>query len=178
MDEMTPAAPAAPKTHIQFGILAAAIGIVLFLVYYLLDIPQRGWEGYIPSLVFVGIIITAQFSHAKALEGNITYGNLFASGFKTAAVTTCITVLFYIILLLVYPPYKAHMLELSRQQLASKGTLSADQIDTAMKMTSRFFGVFVVGGAVFGSLLVGCIGSLIGAALPKKNPKPQSPFHP
>ena len=176
MDETTPTAAAAPKTHIQFGIVAAAVGIVLFLAFYLFDIPQRGWEGYIPSLIFMLIIIAGQFSHAKALEGNITYGNLFASGFKTAAVATSITVLFYILVLLLYPPYKAHMMELSRQQLAEKGNLTADQIDAAMKMTTRFFVVIVVGGAVFGSLLVGCIGSLIGAALPKKNPRPQAPF--
>jgi hypothetical protein len=47
-------------------------------------------------------------------------------------------------------------------------------VDQALGFTRRFFWPFLIAGTLVSNLLVGAIGSLIGAALTKKTP--QSPF--
>ena len=164
-----------PKTHLQYGVIAGLVLIVLFVLYYIMGWSfKTGIVRWIPSIVFMFIIILAQFNHAKAVQGNITFGNLFAKGFKTAAVGTCIYTLFIVLFLLLAPSYKESMMEASRQGMAERG-LSADQIKAAMPMVRKFFMVSVIAGAVIGELVVGLIASLVGAAVAPRNPKPQLP---
>lgn len=162
-----------PKTHINFGILTAVICMVIFVLYYVLGLKTTGFTGFIPSLIFMILIIIAVVNHSKALEGNTTFGNLFGTGFKTSAVVAVLMVLFIIIILLVVPGYKEHVLALSREGMEKKNTMTSDQIDTAMKFVDRTFTVFAIGGTILAYLILGCIASLVGAAVAKKNPSPQ-----
>jgi len=50
------------------------------------------------------------------------------------------------------------------------GKMSDEQIEQGLSMYSKNFMVFTVGGALFMYILLGAIGSLIGAALTKKKP--------
>jgi hypothetical protein len=63
-------------------------------------------------------------------------------------------------------------MEVARTQMESDGKLSEAQIDQAIGMTQKFFIPFAIGGVVIGYLILGAIGSLIGAAIAKKNPQP------
>jgi len=47
--------------------------------------------------------------------------------------------------------------------------MTQDQIDTAMKMVKKYFMLFLVLGVILGTIIFGCIASLIGAAVAKKN---------
>jgi hypothetical protein len=59
--------------------------------------------------------------------------------------------------------------EEARKQMEAKGTLSQANIDTALEMTRKFFMPFALIGVVIGTLIIGAIGSLLGAAFTKKN---------
>lgn len=48
--------------------------------------------------------------------------------------------------------------------------LNSEQIDTGINITRKFFIPFAIAGALFGTAFVGLIGSLIGAAIARKNP--------
>lgn len=159
-----------PRTHLQYGLIAGLVLIVLFVLYAVIGWSFKGGViRWIPSIVFMLLILLAQFTHAKAVNGYITYGNLFAKGFKTAAVATCIYVVFLIIFLLVDPSYKERVLEMSREGMVEKG-MSSDQIKPAMAMVRKFFMVSTIAGAVIGELVLGLIASLVGAAVaPKKS---------
>ena len=58
--------------------------------------------------------------------------------------------------------------------MEKQGKMSDDQIDQSMQMFERNFMVFSAGAALFMYLILGAIGSLIGAALTKKQTR--SPF--
>lgn len=162
-----------PKTHLQYGLMAGLALIALFVIYYVLGWSfERDIKSWLPSIVFMLIIIIAQFTHSKAVNADIKYGNLFAKGFKTTAVATCIYLVFMIVFLLVDPSYKERLVELSRQGMVKKG-LSAQQIEAGLAMMKKFFLVFTLGGLIIGELVAGLIASLIGAALAPKNPKPE-----
>lgn len=161
------------KTHLNFGVIIALVSIVMFVLYYALDLKTTGVTGLLPTLVFVVLIVVAVINHAKALNGNTKFGDLFAIGFKTTAVVTVIYVLFLIIFLLLVPTYKEHMMEVTRQAMEKKNNMTPEQIDTAMKYVTRFFTASTIAFSILGYLVVGSIASLIGAGLAKKNPQQQ-----
>lgn len=173
----TPAsqAPATPKTHLQWGILIAVVMIVLFVVYYVFSVPQQGFSRWIPTLLFVILIIIAQQSHAKALAHRVTYGELFTNGFKTTAVTTSLYVVFLILFLIFIPGFKEQSLQMAREAMEKRGNMTEEQINMAMSFTEKYFTVFMLAGTIFGTLIAGAIASLIGAAIARKEGKPAQP---
>lgn len=162
-----------PRTYLNYGIIIGLILIVLFVVYYVFALYTDKALAWIPTLVFLVLIVAAQINHAKAMKGDITYGNLFAAGFKTACASIAIYVIFLILFSVFVPSYKDQMMEVSRQAMVKKG-LSADQINAGMAIGRRFFTVSLIGGTIVIELIFGVIASLIGAAIAKKNPQAQN----
>ncbi|SFV28174.1 DUF4199 domain-containing protein [Thermoflavifilum thermophilum] len=173
--EQSPQVPATPKTHLQWGILIAVIMIVLFVVYYVFAVPQQGFARWIPTLLFVVLIILAQQAYGKAMAHRVTYGELFANGFKTTAVTTSLYVLFLILFLIFVPGFKEQSLNMAREAMEKKGNMTEDQINMAMSFTAKYFTVFMLAGTIFGTLIAGAIASLIGAAIARKEGKSAPP---
>jgi hypothetical protein len=138
-----------------------------------MNLSAARWTQWVhTAIMFIGVIITCiQFS--KLNDGDVTFGSVFANGFRTTAVIAVITVLFSVIFVLVFPDIKEKALEEARRQMEAQGQ-SDEMIEKALAMTSKMFMVFVVAGGVFGTLLFGVIASLIGAAAAKKNPRPQA----
>jgi hypothetical protein len=159
------------KTHLNYGLLAGVVLVVLFIVYYVFGLFSHPEVGFIPAVVLIVFIIVAQINHAKALQGDITYGNLWAMGFKTTAVATCIFVLFLIIFILLVSGYRDMMMNLTTQYMLKRG-LNQDQVSKALANYKRTFMVTSIGSSLILYLIIGSIGALIGAAIPKKNPKP------
>jgi len=50
-----------------------------------------------------------------------------------------------------------------------KAGIDEDKMEQAQKLFDKFFWVGVIGGAIIGNLVLGCIGSLLGGAFAKKN---------
>jgi hypothetical protein len=157
------------------GIILALIQIVLSVIMQLLitDFAKMQQFSWISYIIIIGGLIWAALSYSKEMNANVTFGNLFAHGFKTTAVMT-ILVLAYTILsvTILFPEMKDKAMEVARTQMESDGKLSEAQIDQAIGMTQKFFIPFAIGGVVIGYLILGAIGSLIGAAIAKKNPQP------
>lgn len=161
------------KTYLNYGIITGVVLVMLFVLFYVFDLLTNKAIGLLPALVYIVLVVVAQIKHAKALDGNITYGNLFAVGFKTAAAATAIYLVFMIIFVLLVPSYKDLMLEQSRVDMVKKG-LTADQIKQGMAISKKFFTVGVIGGTLVIDLIIGLVAALIGAAIAKKNPRPQA----
>ncbi|HUX84000.1 MAG TPA: DUF4199 domain-containing protein [Chitinophagaceae bacterium] len=158
-----------PNTHISFGVITGIILFVMFVIVYSFNLYTISAVGIIQTLVFVALVIAAVVSHSKALGGNVTFGDLFASGFKAVAIATLIILVCVVLFDLLVPTYKTAMVEMARQKMVLKNT-PQDQIDAGVQGYSRFFLVIMIGGILVGNLIVGAIASLIGAAVSKKNP--------
>jgi F0F1-type ATP synthase assembly protein I len=165
-------------TPIQIGLIISLVLIVISVVLFITvsDLKVQQKFGYLSYAILIGGIAYACFNHAKENAGNVTFGNVFGFGFKTTAVITSIMVVFTILsVTLLFPEMKDKAMEMARQQMEEQGQLTETQIDQAIDMTTKFFVPFAIGGALIGYLIMGCIGSLIGAAIAKKNPNP-TPF--
>jgi hypothetical protein len=153
-------------------------GLIITLVLAILDLiggfahlKTATWFKWLPTLFLVAAIIWACINYGSQLNGNTTFGNVFAHGFKTSAVVACILILYTLLsIYIIFPDTKDLALEEARKQMEEKGNIPEANIDQAIEMTRKFFLPFAIGGALLGTLIVGAIASLLGSAFTKKNP--------
>jgi hypothetical protein len=156
------------------GLFLALIMIVFTLILQYSGQGQNTALGLLSFCIYMGGIIWGCTYYAKQMAGNVTFGNVFAHGFKMAAATTAIMVVFiFLLFTFISPELKDEAMKKMEEKLMEQNA-SDEQMEMALNMTKKYFTVFTVGGQLFFLLLAGLIAALIGAAVAKKNP--QSPF--
>jgi hypothetical protein len=159
-------------THVTAGIIIGAVLILLScLTIYLTKGDNSNsalqWLNYI--IMIAGLIIFINL-YGKSRDYRETFGNLFSYGFKTTAVFTLLLLAFVVLFNIIFPDFKEKGFEMARQKMEEEGKLSDTQIDQGIQMVKKYFWAFAIGGTILANLIVGAIGSLIGAAITKKRP--------
>lgn len=163
-----------PLSHIAAGLIIAGILVVFSTIINFMGLSASPGVGLIqPVVIIIGLIFIIR-AYGKAHNYSLTFGNLFAYGFKTTAVFTIIAIAFSVLFLLLFPDIKEKSFDIARQQMENNPKLTDEQIDQALEISRKFFWVGVVGGSMLFMILMGAIGSLIGAAATKK--QPNNPF--
>lgn len=158
------------------GIIIALILIVLQLIMYFTGNMNNSGLGWAVNIIFLAGIIYFVYQESKEKNGQLTFGNLFAHGFKISAIVTLIMIVWSILMFkVIFPNLQDQMMQVQRSELLKNG-LTDDQIQTSQDIAKKFFMTFVVGGTIIIYALLGVIGALIGAAVSKKKPKNQAPF--
>ena len=159
------------------GTILGVVSIVLFLVYYFTGIAfQRGGLSWLPALISIGLLIYFVMQYSNANSNNVTFGTLFGYGFKSTIIWALIMFVFMLLVLyVIFPDYKQKAIDVAMAQMDQQSNLSEDQKSTAMGFTEKFFNIFALGGTLIAYIVIGIIGSLLGAAIAKKNPV--SPFN-
>lgn len=161
-------------SHITKGLILVLLLIVIDVASTVLDFKFETWFKWLPTLFFCAAIIWACVNYANQMENNVTFGNIFAHGFKTSAVVACIMVLYVILSLYVlFPDQIDKGLEVARKQMEDQN-IPEDKIDQNLAIGRKLAFPMTIIITVVGNLLVGAIASLIGGAVAKKNPP--SPF--
>ncbi len=162
-------------SHIVKGVILSAISIVFAIVVYVFNLYEMTLLSYINYAVFLGGLIYGGILYANQNNNNVTFGNVFAHGFKTTAVVIVITSIYTILSFKVlFPDMLDKVLEISRKKMAENPKMTDEMIEQAMAMTKKFFIPFALGGTVIGTGILGAIGAAIGAGIAKKNPNPFS----
>ena len=153
------------------GLVISLILIVYGLIMYFTGQWLNKSLSWIQSLLLIAAIIVADTGFAKQMNGNVTFGNVFAHGFKTTAAIIVIMVVYsFLAVKFIYPEMIDAIMTQTKAEMDKKGTMSQEQIDQATGMVKKFFIPFMIGGIVLMFGICGAIGSLIGAAVAKKNP--------
>jgi predicted membrane protein len=163
-----------PITHTTAGLLIAALIIIYAIITQFLGLTQQKGLSLLQYVIIIGGLIFFVNQYGKANNYTKSFGDLFAFGFKSTAVFTSIYIIFIIIFFLVFPDIKEKALETARQQMEQNGKLNDADVDRAVEMARKFFWVGVVGGSLLFFIIIGAIGSLIGAGITKK--RPNNPF--
>ncbi len=157
------------------GIIISLVLIIYGIIIYFVDAMKHPELSYVQYAFFLAGIIWACISYSNQLNANVTFGNLFAHGFKTTAVVTVIILVYSIIAFnFLFPDMVDKSIEMTRQKMEADGKATDSQIDQTITMMKDHFTLFTVAGLVIGFAIFGAISSLIGAAVAKK--KPQDPF--
>lgn len=153
------------------GLIISLVLIVYGLILYFTGQSQNKSLSWIQMALLIAGLIYSCIHFAKQKEGNVTFGNVFAHGFKTNAAVIVIMVVYTIIALkFLFPEMMEMGLSQARIDMEKKGNLSESEIEKGLDMVKKFFLPFAIGAIVFGFGILGAIGSLIGAAVAKKNP--------
>lgn len=158
-------------SHQTKGLLIALIIIVINIGGYFGKLAFESWFGWISYLVLLVAIIWGCNYYAQQMKGNVSFGDVFTHGFKISVVVTLILLLYTIIsVTLLFPEVREKGMEVARQKMEEQNKLTSEQIDQALEMVKKFFWPITIGAILLGNLICGCIASLIGAAVAKKNP--------
>jgi len=158
-------------SHIVKGAILGGFSILFSIIVYVFNLYTVSWLNYISYAVIIGGIIYGNILYANQHNNNVSFGNIFAHGFKTTAVLIVITVVYTLLSLKVlFPDMIDKIIEMSRTQMEKNPQMTDEIIEQALTMTRKFFIPFAVGGILIGTGIFGAIGSLIGAAVAKKNP--------
>lgn len=156
------------------GVIIALILIVFSLIIQFLNLSRNKGFSSVQFIILIGGIIWSGVSFAKQMQGNVSFGNIFSHAFKTAAAVTAIMVVYAIISIKFISPETMEIaLQEARSGMEAKN-MSDDQVDQALSFTRKFFVPLTAGGILLSFLIMGVIGSVISAAVAKKNP--QAPF--
>ncbi|MEN9950961.1 MAG: hypothetical protein RLY85_1713 [Bacteroidota bacterium] len=155
------------------GILAGVL-ILYSVILIVTDQLANQSLAWVSHVFMIGLLIYFVREFGKANENNKTFGELFSFGFKASAFATIILLAFQVVFNLLFPETQEKIMEISREKMAEDPRVTEDQIEMALSFTKKFYMVFLIAGTIFSTLIFGAIGSLIGAAVTKKNPT--SPF--
>ena len=159
-----------PIGHIAAGLIIGLVLIPYSCALYFTNTQQTGIYGWLPIIfIIIGLIAFVNL-YGKALNNEVTFGNLFAYGFKTTAFLTLIVIAFTVIFFLAFPDIKEKIVESARQKMEEKGNLTEDEIDKGIASFRKMFWVYSIGGVLLVYAIIGAIGSLIGAAITPKKP--------
>jgi hypothetical protein len=162
-------------TPVVKGLIISLILIVLSLVAHYTDQSQSTWAKWLPMCILLGGIIYSCILFANQMDGNVTFGNVFANGFKTGAVITCLMVVFTVAFFLLDPSIKEQAMEAARTEMQKNDKMTDAEIEKSMSMVENFMYVGMIGGIIVIYLIISVIAALLGAAFAKKNPNP-TPF--
>jgi hypothetical protein len=119
----------------------------------------------------MGGIIYGNILYANQNNNNVSFGNIFAHGFKTTAVLIVISVVYTLLSLKVlFPDMIDKIIDMSRIEMEKNPQMTDEIIEQAITMTRKFFIPFAIGGVLIGTGIMGALASLIGAGVAKKNP--------
>lgn len=165
------------QTHFIYGFIIGLIMVVINAVMVVTKInldPALASIGYLGFAIFLAGIIMNANAFSKANHADVTFGQVFGSGFKATAIVTIIVTLWAVASTYIFPSMIPDMLEMAHDKMVKQGKLSDEQIEMAMNFTRKSFKTFMISGTMIMSLILGAIFSLIAAAVAKKNPQPIS----
>ena len=158
-------------SHIVKGSILSGIVILMSIIVSVFNLYEVSWVNYITYAVMIGGLIYSCILFANENNNKVTFGNIFAHGFKTTSVIIVITVVYtFLSLKLLFPDMQDKILEISRKKMAENPQMTDDMIEQAISMTKKFFMPFAIGGTILGTGFMGAVASLIGAGIAKKNP--------
>ncbi|MEI6583739.1 MAG: DUF4199 domain-containing protein [Chitinophagia bacterium] len=157
------------------ALVTSLVCIVINMIIFVSNQLMNKSLSYITLIIVVGAIIGGCIYYAKQMNGQVTYGNVFAHGFKiTAGIAALMSIYTIISVKFIYPEIIEMTVDAARAEMEKKGKVPTDQMDMALGFLRKFFLPSAIAGSLFGTALIGAIASLIGAGLAKKNPI--SPF--
>jgi NADH:ubiquinone oxidoreductase subunit 6 (subunit J) len=160
-----------PISHVTAGLIIAGILIVFSILMSFMNgsttKPGSGWMSYL--VICAGLVLFI-YLYGKARNNFVSFGDLFSYGFKATAMMTLVFVIFMVIMSFIMPEFKEKAIEAARTEMERQGRLSDSDIEKGMSLMEKYFWVFAIGGTMLGFIIIGAIGSLIGAAVTPKRP--------
>jgi hypothetical protein len=162
-----------PMSHGLAGLLIAAAVIVVSIITMMAaqDAVKPGSGFLTYATIIAGLVFVIHY-YARSRNNHVTFGELFSYGFKATAVYTIVFVGFLVIISVVVPELKSDALEATRVEMEGVNQIGDQELERNMAIMDKYFWVLAIGGTTLFFVIVGALGSLLGAATVKKIPQP------
>jgi hypothetical protein len=159
-----------PISHLLAGAVIAGI-LILYSIFLLLSEQMANqklsWFSY---LMMVLALVYFVREHGKVNNHQLEFGQLFSYGFKATAFATILMLTFQVFFNMIFPEMKDKFIEIALEQMSADPRVTEEAMDVGIEIIKKTFWPLLIAGTLFGTMVVGLIGSLIGAAVSKKNP--------
>ena len=154
------------KTHINKGLVIAALLILLDIIIQLSQQKMQPWVMYANSAaLLVGVVVAVQLRTSEQ-EEKVQFSNLFGYGFKVSVVTACILFLYTILsLYLIFPGYVTDIYNQNIAQAQKTDGFDAAKIAQNKDMAIKVIRISTLSSVVMYNLAVGIVGAAIGAII-------------
>jgi hypothetical protein len=162
-----------PMSHGIAGLLIA-VGVIVVSMITMIAAQNavKPGSGLLTYATIIAGLVFVIHVYAKAQHNYVTFGELFSYGFKATAVYTIVFVGFLLVYSFMFPEFKTNAIEATRVQMESGNTVGDQQIEQSVAILEKYFWVMAIGGTTLFFVIVGALGSLLGAAITKKIPQP------
>ena len=162
-------------SHITKGLIIALVFIILDLVAVFTDWRLHNWYGIVTGLLMLGAFIWACISYANEMNNAVTFGNVFVHGFKASAVVAVFMFVYALLLVnFISPGIIDAIIEKSIEEAQKDGKFNSDisdeELERGMELGRKIGKIGFYAGSLLMTLVIGAIGSVLGAAFAKKNP--------
>ena len=160
-------------SHIVKGITLSVISIVFSVIVSVFNLYEMQSLTYLNYAIFLVGLIYGAILYSNENKNQVTFGNIFAHGFKTTAVIIVITSLYTVLAVkFLFPESIDISLRISRKGMESNPNIPKESIDQNLNLVRNYFIPLTLGISMVVLAFLGLIGSLIGAAVAKKNTNP------
>lgn len=160
------------KTHIQKGLLIAAILILFKVITHFTHTSFADWTVFVFGLIILLGVLISVVLHKNENNSIGKFTELFLYGFKVTAVITCIYFLFiFLETKLFFPNYIHERLLRSLEQIRQSGIIDQKTFDEnivqSMELGKKVETYKYFAGSIMSILFLGVIGSLLGSVITK-----------
>ena len=176
MEENVEVKPASSRAiGIKWGLIGAAIGVVLFVVYNVLKIDfTSGPLSWLSYPIIIAFIFLAQKQFKESGDGFMSYGQGMGVAFWYGLISSLVSSVFtFVYVKFIDGSMITMMKDAQLKKLQEAGTMSDEQIDQAMEMSGKFMTpeMILVFGLFGGIIMVLIIGLIVTIFTQKKNPE-------
>ncbi len=160
------------KTHIQKGLVIAAILIIFKAITHFTHTVFAEWTVFIFGLIILlGVTISVQL-YQKQPNVQFKFTELFSYGFKVTAVVTCIYFIFiFLETKLFFPNYIHERLLKSIEQIKQSGIIDQktfeENINQSMALGKKVETYKYFAGSIMSILFLGLLGAVLGSVISK-----------
>lgn len=145
------------------GLISGLCMIIISLTIYYLRGSFDGEAQYAAYVFYLGSVIYCQYLLFRSAKEKLSFGRLFSEGFRTFIAITFLMVLFTWVFLYTHPEIREQMAGQYRDDLLRSGNRTPIQIESEVAEAKKKYITFFTSVAIFGYLMIGAFGSLIGA---------------
>jgi len=163
--------PTPSGVAIKWALIGFCVSVVLTYAIQLLGLDINSPVKYLSYVFFIAFLLLGQKEFKDKMGGFITFGQAFVEGLLFSVFYGILVAIFtYIYFTILSPAAWEQAMDASRKSMEAKGTMSAEQIESAMDITRKYGALIAVFFLAILTPIVGAIISLIGAAIFKKEP--------
>jgi hypothetical protein len=162
-------------SHIYKGLILGIITILFSVIVHTFNLYQNSYANLINLVVFFIGIIYSCIIFSNQNNNKVSFGNIFAHGFKTTSVVIVISSLYTVLAVkFLFPEIIDISLNISKKGMESNPNIPKDAIQQNLDFVRKYFIPLTLGFSMAATAFFGLIASLIGAAVSKK--KSTNPF--